>query len=129
MDPTVTTTEEAERIVKHRATISQNVKAMIAHDPDQKLEVLIVLNVSKPNLSHVFGSVPKNDSSVAPSRKVPLDEAVAAVTKIVQTGGGDQLTVLRNAASVLVRVDRETLESLEFSECVAEIVENARLKD
>lgn len=124
-----TTKNKSEQIVKHRATISQNVKAMIARESDKPLEVLIVLSVSKPDLSHVFGNVRKKPGTAVANRPTSFEDALAAVTNIVQKGGGEKLNVLRNAASVLVRVDRETIESLERSECVSEIVENARLEE
>jgi predicted XRE-type DNA-binding protein len=128
-DPDFANTGKLETEMMHRAKISENIKALIAQNSDQPLEVLVILNVSKPDLSHLFGKARTKDDAAVTNPRVSIEQAEAAVAMIVQDGGGERLSILRNAASVLVRVDRVTLARLEHSDCVAEIVENARLKE
>ena len=111
------------------AKISSAVIAKMANDPSRDLDVVIVLNVPKPDLSHLFEKRSAEPPLSEEERERRLDAAEADVAVILEHTGGVELKRLRNAASILVRVDASALEKLAASDCVAEIVENATLRN
>lgn len=128
--PSTDSLEAMEDGLKHRAKISQNLQLAIEKDSNSPLDVLVVLNVPKPDLSHLFGSDGTAADSASPkSRDEMIDIAESAVHKILERTDGKALNRFRNAASVLARVSPAALEELAASDCVVEIVENGQLSN
>ncbi|MEM7745239.1 MAG: hypothetical protein AAF409_16160 [Pseudomonadota bacterium] len=118
-----------EGVMAPHAKISSSVAAEMARSPDQHLDVVIVLNVPKPDLSHLFGKRGAEPLLSEEERGRRIDAAEAEVAAILERTGGVELKRLRNAASMLVRVDAVAVENLAASDCVLEIIENATLRN
>ncbi len=89
-------------------------------------QVIIVLNVPKPDLSHVLGAA---KTSPNPEPRAASEEAAQnAVTEILSRSNATIERQLTNAASILAVVDAPTLHALDQSEHVLEIVENQKLR-
>lgn len=89
-------------------------------------EVIIVLNVPKPDLSHVLGA---GKASQSPEPVTASEEdAQSAVEDILSRSNAKIERHMANASSILAVVDAATLQELVQSEHVLEIVENQKLR-
>ena len=103
---------------------------MLADKDQQTYEVMIVLDVPKPDLSHVFGTA--GTGPAAPSaggRQAAVEAAEQAVSEILRRTGSKEVRRFRNAAGILAVVDASAMDTLAASDHVLEIVENQRLSD
>ena len=107
--------------------IAEHLTDYFASHPDGKADVIVVLNVPQPDLSHIISG--KAAGPIAtPDRNGLIDSAEQEIAKILDRTGAVELRKLRNAASVLAQVDQKALMALADSACVAEILGNARLR-
>ena len=120
--------ENSEDQLRNTSKLSDGLRIALTKDGMSSFEVMIVLNVPKPDLSHMFGSsLPSKDSVGPKMRDAAIDAAEEAVSGILKRSGGKEIRRFRNAASILAQTSRTTLEELITSDFVLEIVENQRL--
>ncbi len=109
--------------------ISKGLRTLVGEDGDATYQVVIVLNVPKPDLSHVFGTSKSKQQLADPTlHKSTAADAQRAIEEIISRSNGTLQQRLENASSIVAVVDADTIKELERSEHVIEILENQRLR-
>ncbi|WP_310619305.1 hypothetical protein [Flexibacterium corallicola] len=115
-----------ERSIGQRGKVSKPLRTFLEHNPVGTIRVLIVLDTPQPDMSYLLAGG-QQGSFCADNTEDALCKAIDEVGSILKTSGHGDFKTFARTASILAEVDSQTINALEASSRVQEIVANERL--